>query len=240
MTPRGFAAAALSTLVLCPSLVSAGQLKPLAVKPAAQAPARRFEMTLAFAFSGGSTLGTVPATLTPNQTGTSSYVLFTTGTDLSWARGVEARFGYRVSPLFTLEAGVWATVAEVGVAISGDQEGAPVANFTGERLKHMQFEGHLLFTPARLRFSRGRAQPYLSVGGGIVRQLHEGNTLSESGSVVEAGAGLKIGLGTAKAGQGQRYGVRFDLRLSHVKGGFNLGDESRTYPSGMMGFFLVI
>jgi hypothetical protein len=222
------------------SIAGAQQPQPRAVTPAGVAREPRFEFTVAFAVSGGSQLGTEQATFTPNQTGAGRYVVFTVGSDLGWARGIEARVGYRLSSLLSLEAGLLASVADVGVAISGDQEGAPIADFKGERLKHFQFEGHLLVSPRRLRFARGRAQPYLSVGGGVVRQLHEGNTLSESGSVVEAGAGLKIGLSAAKAGGRRRAGIRVDLRACRVQGGFNLGKKSRAYPAGMVGFFLAL
>ncbi len=241
MTPRGLVAGMACLLwLLAPSQASAGQFKPLVVQSAKPQKEPRFDVTLAFAFSGGSALGTQQATFTPNQTGTPRYVLFTTDTDLGWGSGVEARVGYHISPAVTIEAGVWLTAANVNVTISGDQEGAPTANFTGERLKHMQFEAHLVLGPPRLRFAKDRVQPYLSIGGGALRQLHAGNTLAENGSVVEAGVGLRIGLGSGKSGGWQRFGLRVDLRACHVQGGFNLGVNSRTYPAGMLGLFLAM
>ncbi len=241
MTPRVVVPGlACGVLLLSLSNAAADQVRPAVVQVRVSRPEPRFDVSLAFAFSGTSTIGSQQATFTPNQAGAPRYVLFTTGTDLGWGRGVEARIGYHVSSALTIEAGLWFTVADVRVAISGDQEGVPNASFTGERLKQMQFEGHLLLGPQRLRFARGRAQPYVSVGGGALRQLHTGNTLAENGSVIEAGVGLRVGLGPGRSGGAQRFGVRFDLRECHVQGGFHIGANQRTYPAGMLGFFLAM
>ncbi len=238
---RSGAVAAAGLIVLAAAGIgAAGEPQQATIRIAKAEPDRRVEVTAAFAWAGGGSLGSQQATLTPNQAGTARYVLFTAATDLARAKGVDLRIGYRFSPAIAIEAALWYATSEVRVAISGDQEGAPAAEFSGERIKQLQFGAHLVFAPRRLRFARERIQPYASFGGGLVRQLHEGNTLSESASVIEAGAGLKIGLGPSKPGSSRRFGLRVDLRAARVQGGYHIDKAGRTYPSGMLGFYLTM
>jgi hypothetical protein len=113
----------------------------------------------------------------------------------------------------------------------------PAATFTGEVLKQFQVEGHLLVSPKFLRFAGGRGLPFLELGGGFLRQLHRGNVLLDSGSAMEAGAGLKFLLRSGRGGFGQRVGLRMVARASHVRGGFYVGERNRTYPAGALGLF---
>ena len=75
-----------------------------------------------------------------------------------------------------------------------------------------------------------RVAPFVSIGGGYLRQLHEDRALAETGTIYYAGGGLRYWL---RGGQGASMdvGVRADARINVRRDGIDFENKRRTYPS---------
>ena len=81
---------------------------------------------------------------------------------------------------------------------------------------------------ASWRFStnpRRRWTPFASGGAGVVRHVHDGNALIESGVDAYAGGGLLYALG-------RRTGLRLDGRVHVIRGG--IAEGQGTLPRGAL------
>ena len=74
-----------------------------------------------------------------------------------------------------------------------------------------------------------RLVPFVAVGGGYLRQLHEGQTLVEQGQVYSAGGGVKYWLMQRKAGTVRAAGLRGDARAYLLRSGFSFDDGARLH-----------
>lgn len=164
------------------------------------------------------------AELTRNSsTDTSPFEQFTTTSRLDSATGVQGRLAYYVTRSVAIEAGARYAKPTLAVRITGDAEQA--ADVTAEeRISHYVFDGSVVLHLRQLSFASGRAVPFLAVGGGYVRELHEGDELVETGTEYHAGAGLKI---LSRPGP-RRSGLRVDVGISSREGGLDLADRRST------------
>ena len=69
------------------------------------------------------------------------------------------------------------------------------------------------------------AIPFVSGGGGYVRELHEGNELVETGNEIHATAGLKYWFGA------RRFGLRVEAGVTSREKGFDKREGRRTLPA---------
>ena len=204
---------------------------------AADAWPRSLEVTVGGIWSDGYPLGSSSATLTRNERNpTTRFTLFATETGLQDAAGFDVRVGVHLTSMLALETGLIFTKPRAVATISGDGEGAPVASVE-EQLSQYIVDVSLLVHLTRYAFGNGRGLPFVSAGGGYLRQLHEGDTLGENGQVYHIGGGVKYLLLT---GQGwlSGLGVRADVRAYLRDGGFDLEDKRRTF--GAVGGSLVV
>jgi hypothetical protein len=120
---------------------------------------------------------------------------------------------------------------DVTVKIANDAEGAAASTFAGERLGQVFFEGRADVLLTRWRMWRRRVTPYATLSGGVLRQWHTDNAVIDTGGVIQAGGGLRMGFGPRKPGMPPRFGVAAEVRATHSSGGFHWGREQRTVPS---------
>jgi hypothetical protein len=218
----------------------AGLAALLAATPAgAQAPADprppRYEVGGGGLRAGGYSLGTSEATLTPNQPGP-PFVLFRVSSEMEPAVGLETRIGYHLSRRITVEGGLQFSRPQVATSVGDDAEdAAPLV--ARERLSQYVIEGGVRVAVMRARF--GRAAPFVTGGAGYLRQLHEGNTLVETGVVGYLGGGLLAPLVTRPRGFPRDLGLRADLRIYVRDSGFDF-EENRRRTFGTAGASLFV
>lgn len=173
--------------------------------------------------------GSGAAELTRSGRSAGPYELFTTAGEVSGFPGVHARVGVYLSRAISVEGGLRYARPELSYALSGDAESAPDETAT-EALSHWVFDGSVLFHLVGASFADGRGVPFVSGGGGYIRELHEGNELLETGVEFHATAGVKYWFG-ARA----RFGLRAEVGASVREDGIDPGEGRRTLPLALVG-----
>jgi hypothetical protein len=178
-----------------------------------------FEVSAAALWLAPASLGTRAATMTRNGS-SAAYTYFQADGHLGGALGVDARATYNLSHLFAIEGGFVFSKPQVTFSISRDAEGASVTA-DGERITQVFADGNLLVFPRRLRFAGGRGHGFVEAGAGYLRQLHVGNLNLDSGTVYNAGGGMKYYFKMRPRGLVKGLGVRVDVRAYYRRGGFS-------------------
>lgn len=160
--------------------------------------------------------------------------LFTAAGRVDGFPGAHARLGVYLSRVVSVEAGARFARPSLSYDLAGDAESADDETAV-ETLSHYVFDGSVLFHLVNAAFADGSAVPFLSAGGGYVRELHEGNELVETGDEFHATAGLKWWFGGGR----RRFGLRVEAGISSRQGGFEAGDERRTLPVALGGLSFV-
>ena len=175
-------------------------------------------------------LGGRAASLTPNVN-QPPYTLFSPAADLATSVGADVRLGYRVSRALMLSLTGGVSRAAVRVTISGDAEGAADTSFTGDTLLQWAVGGRAEYELRGWRFASGRGRPFVLGAAGLMWQSHENRAVVETAQVYEGGAGLGWTLRDRPASRLSRWSLVGELRVTHVRGGFNWGSDARTSPS---------
>ena len=202
-------------------------LLTLAAAPAsAQTPEGRFEVGGGLRWLGGTSYPPVSAVET--SLGNRPYVLFDSRTELKAAAGVDARIGWRLTPMFTVEGALSYLRPDLQTRVSSDAEGIPDVTVP-ETITQYLIEAGLTAQLARWRF--GRVTPFASAGGGYLRQLHADRQLVETGGSYYVGAGLRYPLTTRRRGLVRSSGFRADVRATGMKEGVALDEGTHWVPS---------
>jgi hypothetical protein len=180
-------------------------------------------------FVRGFDMGSRTAQLT-RSTPTERFDLFSTESDVSAFSGAYARLGYYLTRAISVEGGLRFAKPRLSTRLSGDAESAPNETAT-ETAAHYVFDGSVLFHLTSLSFAGGRGLPFVSGGAGYLRELHEGNSLVETGREYHATVGLKYWLGSGD----HRFGLRVEGGLSARERGFDDSDARRTLPLALAG-----
>ncbi len=207
-----------------------------ALAGAQEPPIDRFDIVVGGRWFAPVPLGAGSATLTTPGGGT--IALFSTDTELSGAPAVEARFGVRLSRHFRLEGIASFGFGRLVTTITGDLEGAADLEVS-ESIREMIFGGALVAEIGAWRMG-GRVVPFVTGGGGYLRQLHEGRPIIEDGQIYHAGGGLNVllGRGVGWTGRATAVGLRFDARAELRTGGISLDDEADySWSTGVLLFF---
>jgi hypothetical protein len=106
-------------------------------------------------------------------------------------------------------------------SVTSDFEAAPDTD-ADEKLTTYVVGGSLLY-----HFGTGRLVPFVSGGGGYLRQLHEENSDLLTGSEIHAGGGVKYWLGTGT----HRFGLRVDAQASARSKSVAFEQKRRILPS---------
>lgn len=183
----------------------------------------RFEISGGGLFVGGYSAGERSADITANQTGGPAYTLFKSKTRVDSAPGFEARLGFRVSRLLTIEGGAFMARPKLSTRLTADIEGAPEATVT-EDLSVYIIDAAVL---ASFGAESSRVMPFVRAGAGYVRELHQDNALVETGWAIHAGGGVTFWMNPR-----QTVGVRADARVYFVSGGIDLDGGRRTQGAG--------
>ena len=183
-----------------------------------------FEVSGGGAFVSGFDMGSRRATLT-RSTATERYDLFSSESEVSGFPGLYARAGLYLSRAIAVEGGLRYSRPELSTRLSNDAESAPDETAI-EVASSYVIDGSILFHLTGLAFAGGRGVPFLSGGGGYLRELHEKNQLVETGTEYHATIGLKYWFGTG----GQRFGIRVEGGLSGRDKGFDPEGERQILP----------
>ena len=190
-----------------------------------------WEVSGGASWSAGIDLGSRAAEETRNPgTGTGAFPLFQSSSKVASVTDAVVRLGFYLSHAVTMEGGLHYLRPVVSTRLTGDAEQAPEITAT-ETLTRLVVEGSVVFHLQKLAFAGGRAVPFVSGGGGYLRDLHEANELIETGTEYHAGAGLKFWFGQGA----HRLGVRADVGASMRDGGFDFRETRRTLPTAGIG-----
>ena len=196
-----------------------------AVTAASASAQGRFDISGGGVFSGGVDLGRQDATLTPNSTtGGSPTTFFRTDSSIESVVGVQARLGFALTSLLSLEGGVRFTRPVLRIRATDDFEDAADLN-AEETLGDYLFDGSAVWHLANT--SSARAVPFLYGGAGYFRALHEGASFVEDGLEYHAGGGIKWWFGSGTG----RFGLRADAGISvRDRGELDLDSGTRVVP----------
>jgi hypothetical protein len=217
----------------------------VAIVPAiaiAQVREGRLEISGSGGLAGSHTLGTEKATESGNGVPSGSPVtLFQADSSLQRGAMFEGRVGWRVSRSFTVEGTFGIVRTRLRTSITNDFENAS-PTVASSRLTQYTGEGGLVWHLDRLRFAHSRVRPFVTGGGGYLRQLHEAATLVETGETAFAGGGVKIQLREPPRGRRallKTVGLRADARMNFTHGGFDIDEKAwRRYPTLTGGIYV--
>jgi hypothetical protein len=189
----------------------------------AQARPRSFELSVGGLWASGSSLGRDDATETRNQPGGGPFTLFVGSSELTTGAGVEGRLAFYLTPRLAIEAGGLFARHEVSTRLTSDAENIPDTTAI-EDLDEYVIDGAVIyhFGP------HGKLVPFIRGGVGYLRQLHEGQSLVDTGIAYHAGGGVTYWLSSGGQGFFKGWGLRGDARVLIRDGGFSFDDETRT------------
>jgi hypothetical protein len=225
-------------LVLCCGLVAVAVAVPSVVR--AQVREGRWEIAGGAGIAAKHDLGTVQATETGNGVPSGSPVtLFDAVSSLDRGPLFEGRVAWHLTRALAVEGTFGVTRTRLRTAITNDFEHAPPQVSTTP-LTQYTVEGGVALHLDRLTFGHGRVRPFITGGGGYLRQLNDRATLVQTGESAFAGGGLKYRVHEAKTRAALKaLGVRFDVRANFTHGGFDTDTSAwRTYPSLTGGVFV--
>ncbi len=194
---------------------------------AADSPPTRFEVGFGVLWIGSQPLGASGANETTGAGGATP--LFSTTSELASAAGIDGRIGVRVTRSLVAEAEASYLKPQLRIAISGDTEGA-AALTAMETIQQFTVGGGVLWYVPNRGWSP-RVAPFAMAGAGYLRQLHEQNTLVETGSFIQFGGGAALLLSSQPRFHMKGIGVRADLRAIRRSKGVAFDGGGRTAPA---------
>jgi hypothetical protein len=186
----------------------------------------RFDVGIGLRWTGGSSLAPVGAAET--TPGGTPFSLFTSQTRFESAPGIEGRLGVRVARRLHVEATASYARPDLTTKVTNDVEAAPSTSIT-ESLVQLKIEGGVLVPLRRPRIG-ARVEPFLTAGGGYLRELHEGQTIVATGQSYYAGGGLNYALKVRPARRFDTIGLRLDARAAVRHGGISLDGATHVAP----------
>ena len=206
------------------------------VRPsAAQSIASRIEVTAGGGLLGGANLGSDDANLRANDPGRRPFRLFSADSRIARGPALHLRVLVPVNGRVAVEGGLTVSHPDLRTSIGMDAEGAPPAD-VAERLDQYIVDGSLLVMLDGLRM--GNALPFVAVGGGYLRQLHEGQMVIEHGQAYYAGGGVRYPILQRSQGFVRAAGLRADVRAVMLRGGVALDNRPRPHAAISGGAFI--
>ena len=200
--------------------------------------AHRFTLAGGLSWLGGYPIGGNTASLRRNEPGTptpSGFTLFTADASLLHAAGVDAKIGFGLTRAVAVEFGGGYARPRLAVDITQDQE-SPSVVLADEQISQYIIDAAVLWQISQLNLG-GHARPYVSVGGGYLRQLYENRVQVETGHLLHIGGGVRYWL---RGGDPARraVGIRAELRAERRSGGIELAGRARVFPvANLFAFF---
>lgn len=160
-------------------------------------------------WTGAYDAGGAVATLT-RPAGTSPLTLFAVDGRVQGVPGAGVQIGIFLGRRVSAEATFQYGRPILRARVTSDFESAPETIADGTMTSYL-VGGSLLY-----HFGGGRFVPFVSGGGGYLRQLHEDNAELLTGTEMHAGGGLKYWLGTGRRRFGLRVGAEASARSKSV------------------------
>jgi hypothetical protein len=210
-------------------LVASAILVAPAAAQTAPAPRRNQVTVSAGLIAGGSyPIGDQLAQIRSNATGTPPpFTLFRAESTFDPTIGFEGRVAFALTNQIEAEVGGRYAKPQLTVDITGDTEAQQTATVTDTVSRYAVDVSGVWHLP----FAFGsRARPYVIGGAGYLRELHADRLIVDSGTLVQAGGGVRYWL-RGVSGRGAAFGVRADARLVRRSGGIEFEERSRSYPT---------
>jgi len=184
----------------------------------------RLEISAGAAWLGSQTFGSASATETTPSGG--DFNLFTTSSEVASAAAFDARVGVRIAGTLVLEADITYGRPELRVAIANDVENASSVTAVERLQQYMIGGGATWYVP------RGsRIVPFVTGGGGYLRQLHDRALLVETGTYYQVGGGMLYLLSSHPRKRLKATGIRADVRAVILNGGVAFDGGRHTAPA---------
>jgi opacity protein-like surface antigen len=186
----------------------------------------RFEVSAAAGWWGGYDLGVA------------STARFDADASIEGGPAVTGRFGWRVWRTLTIEGGTTFTRASLQATLQSDVD--PALNGSQDTPFHQLAAELGVRAPLRRAAMRdGRLVPFLTGGGGYLRQTYEDGVLLETGRLVYAGGGVRLAPALAHADRFFKHlGLRVDARAVVRTGGIDTEETPRLCLTLMAGVFV--
>ena len=162
-----------------------------------------FEIGAGGVWTGGYDAGSTEATLTRPGSST-PLTLFAIDSEMRRAPGINAQLGLFLSSRVSIEGAFQYSRPILRARVTSDFESAPDTDVDGVVVTYLA-RGSLLY-----HFADGRFVPFVSGGGGYLRQIDDENSDLVTGTEIHAGGGVKYWFGSS----GRRVGLRFDAVVS--------------------------
>jgi hypothetical protein len=215
----------IGAIVLC--IIAAGDVRAVAAQSVPPTGPGRLEVAIGALWIGHQALGSNEA----NETtpGGSSARIFSTSSDFASAAGLEGRIAVRLIRSLEVEVEASYGTPQLKTTISNDIENAPpvTAIETVEQLT--VGAGVVWYVP--LRPWSSRLAPFVTAGGGHLRQMHEERTLLETGRYYQVGGGVKFLLWSHPRGLVNAIGARIDARAIVRQKGVAFDDGGHAAPA---------
>jgi hypothetical protein len=188
----------------------------------------RFSVSGGLAWAGGYEIGDAQAELRSNAAGSTPppFTLFRARSSIDATAGGELRLGYALTPAIVLEIGTAYSRPSITTVLTMDAE-AEDATIDAEELIQVVIDaGATWQVPVN---ALGRLRPFVTGGGGYLRQLYSERTIVETGQIYYVGGGARIWL---RGGDGQRrsMGLRGDVRATWRRNGVEFDGKTRVGP----------
>lgn len=192
-------------------------------------PRPRVELDVGGGLLGGAALGSGDANVLANNPTRQPFRIFSADTRIARASALHARGGVALTRRFGVEGGVVIGHPEVRTSLSADVENAAPLTAV-ERVDQYFFEASVIVMFEEWRVGGGTV-PFAAVGGGYLRQLHEGQTVVEQGHLYHAGGGVKHWLVARDRGRIRTAGLRADARMYLLAKGLSFDDGPRPHAA---------
>ena len=191
----------------------------------------RLEISAGAAWLGAQTFGSANAAeTTPSG---SAFSLFTTSSELGSAAAFDARVGVRIAGTLVVEADAAYARPQLRVTVANDVESAPAITALERLQQYMIGGGATWYVPGR-----SRIVPFVTGGGGYLRQLHDRALLVETGTYYQVGGGVLYLLSSHPDKRLKANGIRVDVRAVILNDGVAL-DGGRHAAAAVAGSFFV-
>jgi hypothetical protein len=195
-------------------------------QPASPEPGR-VEVSAGSLWIGRQVLGSNSANETTGAGGT--FALFRASTELASLRGLEGRVGVRVWRGFEAEVEASYGKPQLKISIGNDTENpAPVTAV--ETIQQITVGAGVVWG-FRYRPWGGRLTPFVTAGAGYLRDVHEAQTLIDSGRYYQIGGGVKVLLLSRSRSLFKGLGARADARAMVRSKGVAFDEAGHASPA---------
>lgn len=217
----------LSVLALVASVLCTGG-RVAAAQSATEPLPGRYEAAVGVSWMGPTSYGSLDASLTPASG--ARYRLFSTSTELAAAPAFEVRLGRRLTRVIQVDLALGYASPMLTTSISNDAENG-AATVASEPMRQISLVAAVVVYVPQWRAGSG-VLPFVTGGGGYLRELHEGSTLLQTGGIYHVGAGVMIPLvSRERAGGVKQFGIRADGHLLFRTGGVAMDGVAHTTPA---------